>query len=243
MRATRTRNLLWWFAAAILLLVTMVEMDAYLNRPVTYSDFAPDYAAARAATHRDDAYAPTVTLIHRYMGSGPTYYRERQRDSHPPSLLLLLTPWTLIRPGLARVLWLAGNLFAIGLAVWLVTRAAAWSRNSATFAVAAVLAMPVTHDVLSVAQNEGFLMLAVAAFMVLRRRGLATAAGVLLGITIAAKLYPALLLVVLWRRGERRICTSAAGAAATLMLAGIVFVGVNATRDWLRAASPENLRL
>jgi hypothetical protein len=72
-----------------------------LGRPNRY-DYLLDYASAHALTHGADAYASPVLLIH---GIGPSWPAVTGANPHPPTVLTLVLPFTVVSYGTSLAAW------------------------------------------------------------------------------------------------------------------------------------------
>lgn len=80
------------------------------------TDFLIDYASAHALTHGLDAYAVSETLIKKVTADWPV----TTANPHPPTVLPLILPFTLVSYHRALQLWSVAMIIAIGLTLLLV---------------------------------------------------------------------------------------------------------------------------
>lgn len=86
-----------------------------LGRPDP-TDFLVDYASAHALTHGLDAYAVARTLIKKVAPDWPV----NDANSHPPTLLPLILPFTLVTYHRALEFWSTAMIIAIGITLLLI---------------------------------------------------------------------------------------------------------------------------
>ncbi|MBO0729849.1 MAG: DUF2029 domain-containing protein [Acidimicrobiaceae bacterium] len=81
------------------------------------SDFLVDFASAHALIHGGNAYAISAQLIH---GVGPAWNLIQVADPHPPTLLTLVLPTTVLSYHVALAAWQLAMIFALIWTLYLV---------------------------------------------------------------------------------------------------------------------------
>jgi alpha-1,2-mannosyltransferase len=143
---------------------------------------------------------------------------------HTPPFLVLMWPWTVLPGAPGRVIWLALETLALlGVLVVVYRGLGRPSVAEGVTAAAILVLLPPIHDSLNEGQIGVYIGLLLAIAMLAHRRGRPLAGGVALGLTIAMKLSPILVVpYFLWRRNWRLVAwgllTAALAAALTLPL-------------------------
>ncbi len=150
-----------------------------------------------------------------------------------PFLAVLLRPLALLPFEMAAILWLAANLLALAVSVWLLLDLAALPRTPFTFVGACAFSLllpPVTSSLVYGQVNILLLALLAGAWHCLRDAGRRDGrAGLLLGLSVALKLYPGVLILPLMARGRWRAVGGALAGLALALGIGIVGGGGTAT--------------
>lgn len=125
---------------------------------------------------------------------------------YPPFFAALMRPVAFLPLGIASGLWLLGNVGCVLVTMWMLTRLFHASRMTFLLLSGAALLMPSVYDTFLLGQINLWLTLVFAGALVLGAREkdtrLHVAAGMLMGIAIAVKVYPIVLVLifVLYRR-------------------------------------------
>jgi len=214
------------------------EHDASPEAGAITDDFLFDYLSARAWRTGLEPYDETGTLRTLLLPDRPDLSAPAgQRNPHPPVMVLLVVPLSFLGYDFAHATWilLMAALYA-GALGWFVHTLGTSILTASTVGVGA-LAIPIVQRGLSFAQHDALLLLLVVAAWGRLRRGRDLAAGWMIGVAGAAKLFPALLILGLIRERRTRAVgtTIAVGAAVTVLSAAIV--GPDATSGWLGASS------
>ncbi len=149
---------------------------------------------------------------------------------NPPIAFLLFVPlsWLPLVP--AYVIWTTVTVIACVASAWVVAREIA--PDGAVEIAAAVLISQATFLALQLGQPVGILMGMLTAAWVADRRGSLFVAGVLLGATMALKLFLGLfLLYAVWRRSARLVVGILSGFAAVVVI-GLLPAGVAGYESW-----------
>ena len=180
------------------------------------NDASQYYAGARSLLAAGTPYA----LGHHELGlSGAPW-----RYCYPPLLAWLWLPLGMLEPVAANAVWLALGLAATaafaGLLVRFAGEALRIGRGEAwALSVALNFGFLPTQHGLEIGQCHALLALLLAGTAACLERGRPTAAGALLALATSIKLFPGLLIPVLWRRGQRRAATVAGGLVLAQMAA------------------------
>ena len=199
-------------------------------------DFTGPYEAGYALAHHAALQVYDVTMQRIFnmqvlhLPAGPSDFRWT-----PPSAALLI-PFGFLPYAVARILWWALSLAALLVSLWLLARCVTTTARKAgrvvpTWAVgltlfaAAALAQPVT-DGLRLGQSTTFLLLgfAMVAYGMVEDRPVV--AGVGLAIAILDKLFPGILLLFFFWRGNYRLCLTTLTTIALLIVVTLPFTGV-----------------
>lgn len=187
-------------------------------------DIAQDYAAAWGWLHGFDSNAPTEQLLNACCagvidaGNYPA-----MQTAHPPFATLITLPLAWLPWTAARLMWAV----IAGLCIM-----AAWHLRRISFAdCAATASFWLIALVLGTHEPVLFVLLVLACTSIDRAP---LRAGMLVGVCIALKLYPALLVAGLWLSGRRRAAGVAIVTSAGAMLLAELVIGIGSTASWLR---------
>ncbi len=144
----------------------------------------------------------------------------------PPASAVITLPFITVPDTLGGTLWVLLNVAATAGAAILAARIMRWS-NPWLWAGALFFAYTVTNWSLPalLGNNTPLLLLLVASFVAVHLAGRPVAAGVLLGVAIAIKLWPATFLVVLARERDWRTFGWAIGVAAVITIPLLLWLG------------------
>jgi hypothetical protein len=163
---------------------------------------------------------------------------------YPPLFALLLAPLTGLTMRAALQVWNLANLLFLGGGLLAVLRA--HDRRLGAGAPAAVLLVtlalvfqPVVDTLIAGQMDLAIFGLLAFTYWALRT-GRPGWAGALLAVAVLFKLYPAVLLVFLLLRRERRALAAFAGTTVALVAGSLAFTGVAPWWDFLTVALPHN---
>ena len=202
---------------------------ALLLLPQFQSDFAQDYAAARGWWHGHNTNERTAGLLSECCPEIAPLYGGMQ-TAHPPFATLLALPLGWVPWPLAQALWLLISWLALAGAWQLLRASPSLCAATASFWIIA----------LGLGTHEPLMFLLLALALQLDRRAPRIAA-VLVGLCVAIKVYPALLLVGLWVSGRRLMAIIAAATGAVALALCELVLGFGVTQGWLRFV-PVNTR-
>ena len=185
-------------------------------------DFLQEYTLARAVAEGVDPYQPTALLAERYLGALPSLVFPHPTP-HPPPIGVLLLPLSLLDYHTAAAVWLAVEIAALGLSVYLIGRAK--RARLPAYGILAIALIAVGWEPISVGMTLGQLMLPMLALLagawLAFHSGRRTVGGVLVGLAIAIKPVPwPLILLFAVRRDWRAL----AGAVSTIVATYVVAV-------------------
>lgn len=225
MRLFLHRRFLTPRAAAYVVLSFGLLAGALMLQPrFTVPDLAQDYAAAWGWWHGQSSNAPTDQLLRACCTNliSPAKYPNMQ-TAHPPFATLLTVPLIPFGWAAARIVW-CGIMWACVVGGW-------WAGRVTLASAAATASFWLIALVLGTHEPLLFAMLMIA-LQTIDRAPLR--AGVLVGLCIALKAYPALILIGLWMSGRRRAAIASVITAAVVMLVAEAIIGWGATLAWLR---------
>jgi hypothetical protein len=228
-----------------------------LARKGDHGDFAAMYTAAHVFRSGGDFYDPQPDREH----FGPTQNRVlfdtakrlgtlHAHDelvhvhvfSYPPFTVLPLVPFTVLPFRQAAVLWQAVNLALLAASGWCLWRTVPLSSQAGLTLAAVALVYEPLENSLGLGQINQVILALTCAFLFALRNGHEAAAGVALGLAVALRVHPALLLLYLaWRRQWRVFAWGAGTALACTALAGLV-VGWPATVEYATLVAPKYAR-
>ncbi len=218
-------------AAGLVIVIQSARLLAAIQAGVvTSSDFCPDYETARHWLSGAPIYTP-VACWSRF-SSTP---QPLEMDSHPPPSLLLLAPFALLSYAPASWLWGLFDLACL-LASFLVIchEVGLWSARSVLPLLALFLLWdPTLQSTRAGNISGGLLCLLIALAWRALRRGQQSQAGILVGITIATKLLPILLLPYFLLRRQWRAALSASVTCLVSILITLPLIGPRAWLDYL----------
>lgn len=226
--------------ASLLFLVLyflLVGVSRPLLHPYEYSDFVSFYAAAGAFAAGSSPYREASLR-----SMNPTEFSGwLGRYLYPPPFAAVYVRLLHRLPfPVARGLWVVLESLAYLLAGVLLVRATTTRWNPGNLLLAAFLFLsfaPFQFD-LRLGSVSGHLLLLCSLFLLARRQGWETLAGVALGTAILLKLSPGLLLFVLALRGEWRLVGRTLAACLFLLLLSLPWTGWDVYVEYVRDVVP-----
>lgn len=194
-------------------------------------DFVQDYAAAWAWVHGIPVNTPTLELAQRFWPSHGFVGVQWLRQPHPPAATLLTIPLAYVPFDSARWLWAAISLTAL-LSAWIVGRVKPLN---------ALASAPIWCIALVLGTHEPVLAICLAVCI----RWATTCphwAGLSLGLAIALKCYPALMVGALVILGMYRSALWATGFAIGLTLMAEAVLGCGTLMGWLEIVRENTAR-
>jgi hypothetical protein len=202
-------------------------------------DYFQDWASARNYWAGRPVYTPHSTTIPLYLGREPSEgERDIEYNAHPPASVLLALPLARRDFSGAMLSWNLVSLAAFLAALAIV--AASLPELRALFLPVAVLlpfCLPI-YATFQQGQLTFLLVLLVASAWALDRSDRPAAAGALVGVAAAIKLFPAYLVLYFAARRSWRAVLAAAAAFAILNLATAAVLGWPTYRDYLYLVLP-----
>ncbi|MGB6042152.1 MAG: glycosyltransferase family 87 protein [Pirellulales bacterium] len=189
-------------------------------------DFAQDYAAAWAHWHGRSVNAPTRELLDECWPEHGYHQLQQVRQPHPPFATLLALPLALLPFAAARLLWCGLSVVAI-VAAWQLVR---------TDLVTCLATVPIWCIALVLGTHEPLLFVMIALAIVLLPRA-PLLVGVTIGLSIALKAYPVVLLAGLLIARRWRSVYAATATVILVCAASELVLGIGTTSAWLRYTS------
>jgi len=242
----------WPFAFLILLIVVLRGVATWraLNTTFSPEDFSVYYCAGLTLRHGGNPYRTPMAPLAKSLGLEKGYIAQ---TNDPTPFLLCFAPLTLLSPHQAYWAWQAISAVALLAAVFLLF----WPAYSGlsgptalTLAGFAVLFPPVGNN-FALAQSKTFVLLAMVAMMRCLQRNRGGFAGLMLAVAGLLRIFPLvmggyLVLMRRWRVVAYTIGAIAAGAVATVAIAGVVnslsfftAAGALSSERWL--SEPSNI--
>ena len=203
----------------------------------TFSDLTLDKLVVSAATDGEDPYAPVEDLAGRYGvvlgGVGESELGDATRI-HPraPGAILLLLPLQLVPFDLVHSFSLVVNALA---AVAFILAVAFATKIRADWILLGAPLLVLSHPAISAFEfgSQSFVVAGLITIAIgLLWRDDSRTGGVALGIAIALKLWPALLLIPLWRAGRRRGALAALATSGGLTVLGALVFRLSPFQVW-----------
>jgi Glycosyltransferase family 87 len=220
-----------WICALLMLTGTLTKMPGQWHR----RDFSNYYESAWALRHGIDPYSSNLTPIGAQLGleTGGLLHA-----SETPPFLLCFEPLTRMRPRVAFWIWIAINLSALAIAMYLLLahRRGLFGRTAWLLAGLILMSAPVSVNLYWGQSQLILLALMVGAMRAMERERDGTA-GILIALAGLLRAYPLLLVGYFvirrkWRAVEFAIAGIAAGAFAT-----VVILGLTQTLSFVHGAS------
>jgi hypothetical protein len=137
-----------------------------------------------------------------------------------PSFLMLFWPWTVMSDEFGRLVWIALQVLAVAATLLAVYRGIGRPTVAEVLVAASLLVFfPPLRDAFHEGQVSIFMGLALALALLAHQRGRSSAGGAVLGLAIAIKLSPILVLPYFLYRRDWRLCLAAIGTALMISLA------------------------
>ena len=218
-----------WTACGILIAVGVVSTAAVMLgswRPtMENTDFAQDYASAKAWNANVDPYGDTPTLVVRYVGKKIATWPYPYTNPHPPVQILTAEPFQLLPFRIANAIWTLLMAGAFSAAIWILFRQLGVSRlGSFTLAIGSLALPTVRFSLKNGEPNALALLLIVMAWSNLKR-GRQGKAGAALGLAAALRVFPILLIVPLLRKRMTRAASYMLVTAASVSVASVLAFG------------------
>lgn len=226
--------------AVFIIAFGVIRMDL-AGLPGGFSDITLDKLVVNAVVDGEDPYLPIQDLADRYEVGIADLGDARPVHPRPPGSIVLLLPLALVPYDLVHSFSLIFNCLAALAFLFIVAVA---TNNKAEWILLAAPLLILSHPVISTFRF-GSQSLVVAGLVTLAvwlfSRGDSLLAGVALGVAITLKLWPALVLVPLWRAGRRRGTLLALATSGGLTLLGAVAFGLSPLQIWQGLAGAGSL--
>lgn len=225
---------------ALILILGVTELvqtiDAIRQGPSAWSDYAVDYASARALVDGGDPYALSSDLIEDHLGRAYPL-RPDQRNPHTPFQIALLAPLSFLPYNMARVALMLLSACALVIASWLVLTAERRPRWLAFLA----LGIPFVQYELRYGQVVCLMLLLLVLAVRALDEGTPRTAGMLFGCAAAMKLFPILVVPMLLARKRSDAAAWTIGSTAVLSVVGSLALGWGASMRWVDFSLGGNL--
>jgi hypothetical protein len=207
----------------MLLLAGFVRiLPALIRVPDSY-DFAAYYVAARVLNAGEPLY-DTSLMIAAATSDGQTIAFPAY--IYPPFLAALLRPIAVLPFGIAKTLWFGFNLVCLFVSLWLLTRLIGLSWRTLLPIGLIALVIPAIYDTLLLGQVNLLLLILISGSVCLSSRPTSLpreiAAGLLLGIAVAIKLFPIVIGFSYIVRRRFVALASMLGGMLAMLIVGIV---------------------
>jgi hypothetical protein len=207
-------------------------------------DFLPDYLSAEEILAGGDPYAPLNSLVESQAGTAPSLsYFEGARNAHTPAQILVVAPLTRLPYATARNVWLILMACSVVIAGVLLGHELGWSPFVSFLAGGSSLLLLITGMDLRNGQINGLLLLLLVLSWWCMRHDRQRSGGIFLGLAIAIKVFPVLMLIPLARarRARMAIWAIAVGGAVSLFL--FLWIGLDEAQRFIFDVTGENLQL
>jgi hypothetical protein len=210
--------------------------------PGRLNDFYQDWGSSRNHLTSLPIYTSHATSVQRHLGLSSNPVPSIEYNAHPPTSVLLVLPLARFDYPDAVLAWNVISLAALAVGLWLVASELAlpWTMLPPALALLA-LCHPVYGNVYQ-GQLTLILVLLVTALWAFERSGRSRLAGIVLGVAVAIKLFPAYLAVYYLARGRFRVLIAAAVSLLTLTLATALVLGVDAYHDYVQVVLPRQAK-
>lgn len=235
------RRYIWAFLSVLIL---GLQGPAFLRSlrppPAAGVDFFQDWAAARNLLNGDSPYGDILDAAQVYLGRGANPVAGIASPAHPPTAVLVVTPFALLDYPEAMVVWNLVSLALFVCAVGLLLRGL--SLRLPLLAILPALALLLISPPFRMQVNQGQFNLLLLALLVGGWYAVGAErpvlGGALLGSAAALKLFPALLLIHYALRREWKVAIAGTSMMVMLMAISAVIVGLESTNDFLTRVLP-----
>ncbi len=214
-------------------------IEAMRPRPQRVNDYYQDWASARNYWVGMPVYTPHSTSVPRHLGLPSNPVKSIEYNAHPPTSVLLALPLGRLHYTDAVLAWNLISLVAFLAGLAIVARALPVPRALILPGAAMLTFCHSVYGNFYLGQLTFLLVCLVAAVWALDRSGRPIAAGLLVGLAAAIKLFPAYLLVYFAVQGKLRALGAAVVSFAVLTLATIAVLGWDTYHDYLEIVLPE----
>jgi hypothetical protein len=218
------------WAASLLAWAIRLTVEQFDPRPAWLYDWHVYAAGAEDLVQRSLYYVPLDSAF-------PIPVQE---FNYPPLAALVAAPLLLLPDQVAGTLWVSANIAAMAAAAVVVARILRLSEGVAWAGIGfAVFSFNPWAWFALLGNNTPMVLLLVVSFASYHLAGQQGRAGVLLGVAIGLKLWPAFLLPLLLRERRRRSLVWAVGISAATGLAAIAWLGPEVLRPAWHALRSE----
>ena len=228
------------FLAVVLgLLSVTVYALQYRTTDRFTKDFALDYVSAKAVIDGRDPYTPIHDLVRDYLHPPARILNDVLPGAnwHTPFKLLLTLPLALLPYQAAGVVWLLLSSAAYIAAAMLFAKGLGWRRSTGVVIGIGSLIVPVVQKDLSTGNLNGELLLLLVAAWYLARQGRDAWAGASIGLAVALKVFPGLMLIPFVVARRWRAVRAAVVSAVGLTAVGLLGLGPSKAIGYVKAGA------
>ena len=202
-------------------------------------DFALDYVSAKAFLDGKDPYTPIRDLVVDYLHPPAEIAKDVLPGAnwHTPFKLVVTLPLALLPYRVAGVLWLLLSAAAYVGAGVLLARGLGWRTSSGYVLGVGSLIVPVVQKDLSTGNLNGVLLLLLVAAWYFAKTRRDAFAGASIGVAVAMKVFPGLMLLPFLVARRLKVVLSAIGSAVALTAIGALALGPGRIVDYVRAGT------
>lgn len=242
-RESILRPALWIVAALLAVLFFGPSLISVFKLPPDlYPDFVQEWLSAKNFAIGESIYLPQREAMRLHTGQDiPAFSTEMPWNAHPPVAVLLVLPFGLFSDfRTAHLAWNLATFPLFVLSLVLVMRELKMEMRWWSIFVVTALVLPCNAVLTQLYQgqlNFPLLFLLVIAWIA-DRRGLRVGAGAAVGVAMALKIFPGLLLVYFAATRRWRSVFAALGVAILLNAAALVVFGPTAFRTYMGEVLP-----
>jgi alpha-1,2-mannosyltransferase len=206
------------------------------------NDFFQDWGSARNYLTGLPVYSPHTMSVPRHLGipfdpGTGIYY-----NAHPPTSVLLALPLAYLNFPDAVLVWNTISLVAFLLSLGIVAKSLQIPKSLFLPILALLIFCQPLFGTLYQGQLTLLLVLLVTTVWMLERSGRSYAAGVLIGVAAAIKLFPAYLALYFVARGRWRPLLAATVSLVVLTIVTTAILGLETDRDYVQVVLPTQTR-
>lgn len=242
---TPARRFVW----ALIFAFTVLLFGQFFVQSITRTgidglcDFYQEWSSARNVFTDLPVYAPVDVSLREYLDLD-VEPENWNRNVHPPTSVLLAIPFQFLDYDRAFTAWSLFSLVCLSLSLWLIARSLEFQLNSADLLPTVsllLLAEPFRQQMIQ-GQLNLVLLLLVTGIWVADRSKQPVAAGLLIALATAIKIFPGFFFVYLaLKKDGKAIVAGTIGFLAITAVTAIV-VGVEAYRDYITEVMPDAVR-
>jgi Glycosyltransferase family 87 len=206
------------------------------------NDYYQDWGSARNYWVGQPIYTEHAQSIPRHLGSPPNLIKTIDYNAHPPASVLLALPFAQLSYADAVLAWNTVSLLAFLGSLVIVAKVLPVPTNLYLPILALLTFCHPLYGNLHSGQLTLILVLLVTAVWALERSGRSAAAGLVMGIATAIKLFPAYLAAYYIARGQFRPLRTAAFSFTTITVLTLLLLGLDTYRDYVCVVLPHQTK-